>query len=152
MRSFFFLQLQKHLEGLTDDKGESLVKTYDLWNEQVDFIEEEEPFARPAVFLEFMPYKWQMLSAATQTATVPIRLHIVTDWKGSSRKGSKYQQQTLERFILLEKISRHLHNFLGNDGSVFFDMFRRTASDTNHNHSELIEDIEEYTFRVTQKL
>jgi len=31
-------------------------------------------------------------------------------------------------------------------------MFRRTASDTNHNHSELIEDIEEYTFRVTQKL
>lgn len=56
MRSFFFLQLQKHLEGLTDDKGETLVKTYDLWNEQVDFIEEEEPFARPAVFLEFMPY------------------------------------------------------------------------------------------------
>ena len=146
MRSFFFLQIQEHLERLTDDKGEALVKTYDLWNEQVDFIEEEEPFARPAVFLEFM------LSAATQTATVPIRLHIVTDWKGSSRKGSKYQQQTLERFSLLEKISRHLHNFQGNDGSVFFDMFRRTASDTNHNHSELIEDIEEYTFRVTQKL
>ena len=54
--------------------------------------------------------------------------------------------------VMLEKISRHLHNFQGNDGSVFFDMFRRTASDTNHNHGELIEDIEEYTFRVTQKL
>lgn len=152
MRSFFFLQLQKRLQELTDDKGDALVKTYDLWNEQVDFIEEEEPFARPAVFLEFMPYKWQMLSAATQTATVPIRLHVVTDWKGSSKKGSRYQEQTLRRFDLLDKLSGHLHNFLGNDGKVFFDMFRRTASDTNHNHAEVIEDIEEYTFRVTQKI
>ena len=108
MRSFFYLQLQERLEQLPDRQGVPAVRTYDLWNEQVDFIEEEEPFDMPAVFLEFMPYKWTTLSGAVQQAAVTVRLHVVTPWKGSSRKGSRYQQQSLERFSLLEEINRQL--------------------------------------------
>ena len=113
MRSFFYLQLQERLEQLPDRQGVPAVRTYDLWNEQVDFIEEEEPFDMPAVFLEFMPYKWTTLSGAVQQAAVTVRLHVVTPWKGSSRKGSRYQQQSLERFSLLEEISACLHDFKG---------------------------------------
>lgn len=119
---------------------------------RVDFIEEEEPFDMPAVFLEFMPYKWTTLSGAVQQAAVTVRLHVVTPWEGSSRKGSRYQQQSLERFSLLEEISACLHDFKGDNGKVGFDMFRRTASDTNHNHAEVVEDVEEYTFRAVEKL
>ena len=68
------------------------------------------------------------------------------------RKGSRYQQQSLERFSLLEEISACLHDFKGDNGKVCFDMFRRTASDTNHNHAEVVEDVEEYTFRVVERL
>lgn len=152
MRSFFYLQLQERLEQLPDRQGVPAVRTYDLWNEQVDFIEEEEPFDMPAVFLEFMPYKWTTLSGAVQQAAVTVRLHVVTPWEGSSRKGSRYQQQSMERFSLLEEISACLHDFKGDNGKVSFDMFRRTASDTNHNHAEVVEDVEEYTFRAVEKL
>ena len=143
MRSFFYLQLQERLEQLPDRQGVPAVRTYDLWNEQVDL---------PAVFLEFMPYKWTTLSGAVQQAAVTVRLHVVTPWKGSSRKGSRYQQQSLERFSLLEEISACLHDFKGDNGKVCFDMFRRTASDTNHNHAEVVEDVEEYTFRAVERL
>ena len=86
------------------------------------------------------------------TGGVTVRLHVVTPWKGSSRKGSRYQQQSLERFSLLEEISACLHDFKGDNGKVSFDMFRRTASDTNHNHAEVVEDVEEYTFRAVERL
>lgn len=85
MRSFFYLQLQERLEQLPDRQGVPAVRTYDLWNEQVDFIEEEEPFDMPAVFLEFMPYKWTTLSGAVQQAAVTVRLHVVTP--GKARQG-----------------------------------------------------------------
>ena len=104
MRSFFYLQLQERLEQLPDRQGVQAVRTYDLWNEYVDFIEEEEPFDMPAVVLEVMPYKWTTLSGAVQQAAVTVRLHVVTPWEGSSRKGSRYQQQSMERFSLLEEI------------------------------------------------
>lgn len=58
MRKFLYLSLMERLKQLTDETGEPVIKTFDLWNEQVSFLEQEEAFETPAVFIEFRPVKW----------------------------------------------------------------------------------------------
>lgn len=149
MRRFLYLSLIDRLKQLTDQDGQSVIKTFDLWNEQVSFIEQEEAFDTPAVFIEFLPVKW--VGGGTQQADVTLRLHIVTAWNGSARDGNTFQQQTLERFNLLDRIDSHLFNLTGDDKRTSFCTFRRTGSSTNHNHEELVEDITDFTCRVIDK-
>ena len=52
MRKFLYLSLMERLKQLTDETGEPVIKTFDLWNEQVSFLEQEEAFETPAVFIE----------------------------------------------------------------------------------------------------
>lgn len=152
MRKFLYLSLIDRLKQLKDEAGEPAIKTFDLWNEQVEFIEQEEVFYTPAAFIEFMPVKWANLGGATQRAEVTIRLHIVTPWDGSARDGSIFQRQSLERFDLLDRIDHHLFNIMGSNGQTEFNMFRRTGSSTNHNHEELVEDISDYTCMVMDNI
>lgn len=148
MRHFLYLSLIDRLKQLSAPDGQPVIKTFDLWNEQVSFLEQEEPFAIPAIFIEFQPVKWT--GGGTQQADVILRLHIVTPWNGSARDGSDFQQQTLERFDLLDRIDRHLFNLSGDNGRTSFSMFRHTGSSTNHNHEELVEDITDFTCRVIE--
>ena len=78
MRRFLYLSLIERLKQLTDRDGKPVIRTFDLWNEQISFLEQEEPFDAPAVFIEFRPVKWT--GGGTQTADVTLRLHIVTPW------------------------------------------------------------------------
>ena len=141
MRRMLYLGLTEALKELKDESGQPLIRHIDLWNEQVEFIEQEEPFDTPAVFIEFRPVQWRTLSGTVQQADVPFRLHVVTKWKGSARDGSMFQEESLARFDLLDKIDAHLFNLC---------MTRRTGSSTNHNHEELIEDISDFTCQATQ--
>lgn len=152
MRKFIYLSLIDRLKQLRTPGGEPVIQTFDLWNEQVSFIEQEEVFLTPAVFIEFLPVKWNTLGGSAQRAEVSIRLHIVTAWDGSARDGHPLQRQSLDRFDLLDRIDRHLFNLTGREGPTEFCMFRRTGSSTNHNHEELVEDISDYTCMVTDNL
>lgn len=149
MRRFLYLSLIERLKQLTDRDGKPVIRTFDLWNEQISFLEQEEPFDVPAVFIEFRPVKWT--GGGTQTADVTLRLHIVTPWKGSSREDGGFQQQALERFDLLDRMDRHLFNLSGDDGNISFSLFRRTGSSTNHNHEELVEDVTDFTCKVIDR-
>ena len=149
MRRFLYLSLIERLKQLTDRDGKPVIRTFDLWNEQISFLEQEEPFDAPAVFIEFRPVNWT--GGGTQTADVTLRLHIVTPWKGSSREGGGFQQQALERFDLLDRMDRHLFNLSGDDGNISFSLFRRTGSSTNHNHEELVEDVTDFTCKVIDR-
>ena len=151
MRKLVYLSLIGRLKGLKDDAGQPEVKHFDLWNEQVEFIEQEEPFGTPAVFVEFRPVRWATLGGMVQQADVDIRLHIVTRWKGSAKDGSLFQTDALERFDLLDRIDRCLFNLQESEGGTSFCMFRRTGSSTNHNHDELVEDIADYTCKVSER-
>ncbi len=53
MRRMLYLGLTEALKELRDESGQPLIRHIDLWNEQVEFIEQEEPFDTPAVFIEF---------------------------------------------------------------------------------------------------
>lgn len=151
MRKQLYLGLIGRLKNLKDENGGQRLKSFNLWNEQVDFIEEEEPFDTPAVFIEFLPMDWKTPGGNMQQADVSIRLHVVTSWKGSEREGSLCQEQALQRFDLLDEINGCLFNYADAGEHGNFCMFRRTGSATNHNHGELVEDIETFTCRVMEK-
>ena len=56
------------------------VKHVDLWNHNVEFIEQEDSWARPAVFVELGPIAWQPYVGGGYRGEGCVRLHVVTDW------------------------------------------------------------------------
>ena len=109
------------------------IKHIDLWNHNVEFIEQETAWERPAVFIEFQPIQWNpVVHGVEYRAEVGINLHVVTDWNEGNGIGE---------FRLLEKIHEVL---AGMDGETFADL-DLASSVTNHNHEEIVENIERYT-------
>lgn len=116
-----------------DDLFEKAVRHIDLWNHNVEFIEQETAWERPAVFVEFQPIRWNAIVTGFEyRAEVMVNLHVVTDWKGGEGIGE---------FRLLEKIHEVL---AGLEGSTFAD-FDIESSMTNHNHEDIVENIECYS-------
>ncbi len=148
MRKQLYLAIIDRLKQLTDDLGHRLVKHFDLWNLNVEFIELERAFEMPAVFIEFCNIEWKTLSGGVQQADVDVRLHVVTRYRGEAADGSPFQADALEHFDLLEKINKALFGLEGNG----FKAFKRIGSATNHNHEEIIENVETYRAMVIDKL
>ena len=100
---------------------ERAIRHIDLWNHNVEFIEQEENWERPAVFVEFQPIQWNAI-------------------QGSSSADSEFREQSLKVFDLLEAIHLQL---ACRRGKTFLE-FDLVGSSTNHNHEEIIENIETY--------
>lgn len=109
------------------------IKHIDLWNHNVDFLEQEAPWPRPAVFIEFVPFKWHAIVPGIEYRAQPlINLHVVTDWA---------EQKNIGEFRLLDKIHEQL---AGLEGENFME-FDIDSSATNHNHEDIVENVETYT-------
>ena len=122
-------------------KAIDLIKHIDLWNHNVEFIEQEENLERPAVFVEFCPIQWNAIVPGVEYRAEPlIKLHIVTDWEGSSADGSELQEDALKVFDLPGLIHARL---AGLSGGTFLEL-DLVESDTNHNHEDIVESIEVY--------
>lgn len=152
MRANIYKALVAKLKEYTDAEGNQVFKHFDLWNENVEFIEDETPFDVPALFIEFRSISWGDTMQNVQRAQFPIRLHIVTEWKGASNDGSIYQEQALKRLDMVDRLAAHLFNWSHNEGNTNVQRVQRSTSYTNHNHGELVEDIEDYTFTVLQRI
>lgn len=125
------------------------IKYIDLWNHNVDFIEQEEGWERPAVFVEFCPISWITVAHGVDYRAEPlVKLHIVTDWKGSAAAGSEFKESALEVFDLCERI----HKALCLMGGTTFLQFDLVESLTNHNHEDILENIEVYQCAVIRRL
>ena len=95
MRKELYRMLCRELKAI------DLIKHIDLWNHNVEFIEQEENWERPAVFVEFCPIQWNAIVPGVEYRAEPlIKLHIVTDWEGSSAEGSELQEDALKVFDL----------------------------------------------------
>lgn len=117
------------------------IKHIDLWNHNVEFIEQEEQWERPAVFIEFMPIQWQaIVNGAEYRAEAVVNLHVVTDWAGSVSADSDFKEESLQVFDLLEAIHQELTCMEGDT----FKEFDLIQSQTCHNHEDIIENIESY--------
>lgn len=144
MRKQLYLAVIQRLKTITSANGEPVLKHFDLWNQNVAFIEQEAIFGMPAVFIEFTPIDWKTLGGGVQTANIVFHLHIVTATPGSAADGSDFQPDALQLFDLLEDIHRALNGFRGQH----FRMMQRISSQTNHNHEEVIESIETFSVNV----
>lgn len=115
------------------EMGENEIAHIDMWNRNVEFIQQETAWSRPAVFIEFEPVQWTSIVPGIQyRSEAKVRLHIVTDWK----------DQDLNVFELPDKIHSALARL---EGDTFTD-FTLSESHTNHNHEEIVESIEVYSF------
>ena len=118
-----------------------LIRHIDLWNHNVEFIEQEDQWERPAVFVEFQPIQWNVIHPGVEYRSEPVvSLHVVTDWQGSTSVDSPFKGESLRVFDVLGIIHRVL---AGVCGETFAD-FDLVGSRTNHNHDEIIENIESY--------
>lgn len=113
------------------------VKHIDLWNHNVEFIEQEEAWDRPAVFVEFAPIEWRADKGGYHTQGT-LRLHIVTDWVGPLSLGD----EPLDVFDLCERIRSRV---IGVDGKHFCSL-KLLQSHTNHNHEDIVESIEVFGY------
>lgn len=145
MRKEFYLALGSALKEV----GDGAIKYVDLWNHNVEFIEQEDAWERPAVFVEFGRIIWDSLMGGREwRGRCEVRLHVVTDWKGSSNYDSENLEESLSVFDLLKEIQLKV---TGMSGETFCNV-RFIASDTNHNHEDIVENIEVYTVTCIRKL
>lgn len=112
------------------------VKHIDLWNHNVEFIEEEAGWDRPAVFVEFGTISWHPYVGGGYRGEGSVRLHIVTDWIEGGQEMA---------WALTARIREVMEAV---DGKGFYDI-RLTETLTNHNHEDILESIECYGFRCT---
>lgn len=140
MRKQLCLALIEQLKTITDASGAPVIKHFDLWNQNVEFLEQEKPSFFPLCFIEFMPIKWEQLGGGTRMSKITFRLHIVSQWLYPTESGSEFQEKGLAYLDLLDDVNKALHQFTG-DG---FGSLSCVNSITNHNHSGIIEDIEEF--------
>ena len=119
------------------------IKYIDLWNHNVEFIEQEDNWERPAVFVELCPINGEATVAGMRYVTeAKVNLHVVTDWLGSSAANSDQREESLTVFDLLEKI----HTALADVDGEHFREFDISNSTTNHNHEDILENIETYSY------
>ena len=118
------------------------IKHIDLWNHNVEFIEQEQQWSRPAVFVEFGAINWQRLGGQPNAmrGEGTVSLHIVTDWVGSTTL-----EEDTDDFAAFELSERICSVVRGLRGDHFHGMELITTH-TNHNHEELLENIEQFRF------
>lgn len=125
------------------------IKYIDLWNRNVEFIEQEECWERPAVFVEFGTIAWQPLTGGrTQRGNGFVRLHIITDWNGSASVGSDTQDEVLQVFDLSEQIQTVLLDMSGEK----YHSIELVETLTNHDHEDIMENIDVYKLRCYRQI
>lgn len=132
-----------------EEEPDRLIKHVDLWNHNVEFLDQEQPWERPAVFVEFTPILWDVVKPGREYRAKPVvNLHIVTDWNGDASSGSELEDESLE----VLDYSSIIHNALQGLEGENFSRFDLIETHTNHNHEELVESIEVYRCVGERKL
>ena len=125
---------------LLDEENGLGIKHVDLWNHNVEFIEQETVWDRPAVFIEFCPIRWEAYQrGVSYRAEALVKLHIVTDWveRLDTQCGDSEGIDELE-------LSAAIQGVIGcMDGDKFYG-FDIVETATNHNHEDIVESIDTY--------
>lgn len=145
MKKQLYLAVKNRLKNIPGADGQPLFKHFDLWNQQVEFIEQETPFLTPAVFVEFLPMKWRTLGNRVQDADLTIRLHIVTKWNGLTADYSPEEEDALAYLDIVDSVVAAMQNFAAPGTNAWM----RTQTIPNHNHERYVDSVEEYICRVT---
>lgn len=110
------------------------VKHIDLWNHNVEFIEQEDMWERPAVFVEFGKIEWAPFQGGSQRGRGIVTIHLVTDWTEGGHDAA---------FDLSHRVYKALDGLSGES----FNGLSLMETNTNHNHEEILESIDSYAVR-----
>ena len=141
MRKQLYLDIKEHLMTVLTADNKPLFAHFDLWNRQVDFLEQETPFATPALFVEFDTMQWRTIGQRTQECNPIIRLHIVTEWFSGTDHLSPIESRALDFLDLSDLVVARMQAFR----TDYMNSWMRTASITNHDHERYVDSVEEYT-------
>ena len=147
MRKQLYLDIQSKLLAITTGTGDAAVpvfKHFDLWNQNVEFLEQDSPFERPAIFVEFAPLAWETLGKNQQTAVLTIKLHIVTDWFANTARYNPDQDTALNYLDMPDQIVKALTCVYVNGTNSL----TRSRSTINHNHGRYLDSVEEFTAMI----
>lgn len=123
-----------------DDKP--VIKHFDLWNNNLQALGKEGVFDMPAIFIEYMPIKWEATGTkGQQSADLVLRLHIITNTLAKSSDNSKQQSQALHHLELIDKLHYCMAQWIGTD---YTGHIVRTQSLTDNNHNQILHNIEEF--------
>ena len=123
-----------------------LVKHIDLWNRNVEFIEEDSPWDCPAVFIEIGEVSWRQISGAVKSyqGSCELTLHVVTRWAGNTSYGELGSEASVSSMDLSELISRAVLEVNG----MTFGNIKLLSSAPNHDHDDIIECIERFSIEL----
>ena len=128
MRKFIY---QSIVEKLQSEMPE--IKHFDLWHNQLEYLEGEIPFELPAVLVEFRPIKWRHEGNGVRDAAVEIALHVLT---------LQNEPQNLEFFDLLTDINRALIRHAKSGDRFSHNAVTSVQSTTDSDFAEIRHDIE----------
>lgn len=143
MRKEIYLAITNRIKA----KG-LIIKHFDLWNENIfQAITTGKPFPTPAIFIEFEPFDWKQAGQRVKHADVYIKLHIVTVSRGETRVGCHTLESELKYLDLVEDITSVLPGLSGS----CFNALVHTGTVPNHNHENLVDNIERFKTHVTDR-
>ena len=116
-----------------------------LWNQQVQYLSGGTAWPVPAVFVEFERLQWGQQLMGTRRGQLHVALHVVTR-AVPTPMGHLDQRmpEALSVYGLLDDIGAAMQGLMGQH----FSGFMLTASDTCHDHAELVEHLEHYVCSV----
>lgn len=120
------------------DTSKNIVPYVDLWNDQVNLLGGGTAFETPAVFVEFEQIDWKQQNAGARRGDVPVRLHIITRAVPTHGVHDRRMDEALAVFDLISDINKAMQGLRGEG----FAGFQLTTSATNHDHTELVENVE----------
>lgn len=159
MIRYLYLALEKMLLAINDEqpKPQPVFKHCDLWNRQVEFLEEETPFQTPAVFVEFADIQWRTDGQHIQDADLTVLFHIVTPWYANTASNIQNADVRATALAYLDIPTVLFRQLQGQHGTVTdngdprrpitlgnFNALTRIASRVNHDHERFVDSVETY--------
>ena len=159
MIRYLYLALEQKLLAVNDERPrpQPVFKHCDLWNRQVEFLEEETPFQTPAVFVEFADIQWRTDGQHIQDADLTVLFHIVTPWYANTASNIQNADVRATALAYLDIPTVLFRQLQGQHGTVTdngdprrpitlgnFNALTRIASTVNHNHERFVDSVETY--------
>ena len=116
----------------------------DLWNNQVQTLNGGSAFPFAAVFIEFEALEWKQQNIGARRGSLAVRLHVVTRAMPTHGHKDHHINEALAVFDLLDAINAAMQDLRGPN----FSGFMLTTSATNHDHAEVVENVERYVCGV----
>ena len=149
MRKFIYNSIVDKLKEQTNAEDKPIIKHFDLWNNNIEYIDEEQAFYTPAVFVEFQPIEWRHLPGGVREAAINVVLHVITQRNMPTSGELQYAETSLDFFDLLTGINKTLHCHAKVSDTFIHDSLLSVLSATDNDCGELRHDVETFCCHIT---